>query len=105
MGKFGRKFFFFLSFHFLEFYDTFFCYLMLSFRILFFLCKIKDKICPYKNLGIYTSIYQYPYVSMFTHKLTHTHTHTHTPIPDRVKPKTPKMVLDASLLNIQHYKI
>ena len=26
-------------------------------------------------------------------------------IPDRVMPKTKKMVLDATLLNIQHYKV
>ena len=71
---------------------------------------------PYFQLCLYIYIYMYIYV--------HTHTHTHTrpdiglavrvfangpgdlgSIPGRVIPKTQKMVLDASLLNTQHYKV
>ena len=36
---------------------------------------------------------------------THIHIHSHTHSIFRVIPKTQKMVLDASLLNTQHYKV
>ena len=69
------------------------------------------------NCNTYTCIYVCVFLCVIKH--THTHTHAHGlgvrvfangsgdlgSIPGRVIPKTQKMVLDASLLSTQHYKV
>ena len=71
------------------------------------------------NQTTYIHIYIYIYIYIYTHTYTHMHTHpiaimvrvfANGPgdwgsISGQVIPKTQKMVLDASLLNTQHYKV
>ena len=48
-------------------------------------------------------IYIYIYIYIYTH--THIYIYIHDSIPGQVIAKTKKMVLNASLLNTQHYKV